>query len=116
MAVTLLENQEVLCQKEARHVVKIVNLSQGDPHERTEEQRKIINERQKKVDEILSGKNEIKAMHGDVCGEFVIAKTFKLAPLYSYYIHLYGMPAFGVGFDPKKLQLVKAILSKHGIA
>ncbi len=70
---------------------------------------------QKKVDEILSGKNEIKAMHGDVCGEFVIAKTFKLAPTYSYYIHLYGMPAFGVGFDPKKLQLVKAILAKNGI-
>jgi hypothetical protein len=71
---------------------------------------------QKKVDEILSSKNEIKAMHGDVCGEFVIAKTFKLAPLYSYYIHLYGMPAFGVGFDPKKLKLVQAILAKHGIA
>ena len=71
---------------------------------------------QKKIDDILSGKNEIKAMHGDTCGEFVIAKTFKLAPLYSYYIHLYGMPAFGVGFDAKKLQLVKAILAKYGIS
>lgn len=69
----------------------------------------------KKLEDVLSGKNEIKAMHGETCGKFEIAKTFKLAPTYSYYIHLYGMPAFGVGFDPKKLVLVKAILAKHGI-
>lgn len=69
----------------------------------------------KKLEEVLSGKNEIKAMHGETCGQFAIAKTFKLSPLYSYYIHLYGMPAFGVGFDQKKLTLVKAILAKYNI-
>lgn len=70
---------------------------------------------QKKLDDILSKKNEINAMHGETTGEFSISKTFKLAPLYSYYIHLYGMPEFGVGFDPKKLSIVKSVLAKHGI-
>ena len=68
----------------------------------------------KKVDDILSGKNEVVAM-GDVKGEFTISKTFKLAPLYSYYIYLYGMPAYGVGFDAAKLALLVAIMNKYGI-
>jgi hypothetical protein len=68
----------------------------------------------KKVEDILSGKNEVCAM-SCTSGEIVITKTFKLAPLYSYYIHLYGMPAFGVGFDTAKLTLVASILQKYGI-
>lgn len=68
----------------------------------------------KKNDDILSGKNEVTAL-GNTSGEFVISKTFKLAPLYSYYIYLYGLPAFGVGFDTSKLSLVATILTKYGI-
>ncbi len=68
----------------------------------------------KKVEDILSGKNEMVAM-GDVQGEFTITKTFKLAPLYSYYIYLYGMPAYGVGFDAAKLSLLVTIMNKYGI-
>jgi O-acetyl-ADP-ribose deacetylase (regulator of RNase III) len=68
----------------------------------------------KKVDDILSGKNEVSTM-ACTSGEIVITKTFKLAPLYSYYIHLYGMPAYGVGFDTAKLTLVASILQKYGI-
>ena len=68
----------------------------------------------KKVDDILSGKNEVVAM-GNVQGEISITKTFKLAPLYSYYIYLYGMPAYGVGFDAAKLSLLVAIMNKYGI-
>jgi hypothetical protein len=68
----------------------------------------------KKVDDILSGKNEVVAL-GDVQGEISITKTFKLAPLYSYYIYLYGMPAYGVGFDAAKLSLLVAIMNKYGI-
>ncbi len=68
----------------------------------------------KKVDDILSGKNEVVAL-GDVKGEISITKTFKLAPLYSYYIYLYGMPAYGVGFDAAKLSLLVAIMNKYGI-
>jgi len=68
----------------------------------------------KKVDDILSGKNEVKAL-GDVTGEISITKTFKLAPLYSYYIYLYGMPDYGVGFNAAKLSLLVAIMNKYGI-
>jgi hypothetical protein len=68
----------------------------------------------KKNEDILSGKNEVKAV-GSTCGQISITKTFKLAPLYSYYIYLYGMPAFGVGFDSVKLSLLSTILTKYGI-
>ena len=68
-----------------------------------------------KVDNILSGINEVKAI-GENSGEFVITKTFKLSPLYSYYIYLYGMPAYGVGFDVTKLSLLRTIMTKYGIS
>jgi hypothetical protein len=67
-----------------------------------------------RIADILSGKNELSAM-GDTCGEFVITKTFKLAAVYSYYITLYGLPAFGVGFDIAKLTLLVDILRRYGI-
>ena len=67
-----------------------------------------------KVDEILSGKNEVKAI-GCTTGNISITKTFKLSPLYSYYIYLYGMPAYGVGFDATKLSLLATIMTKYGI-
>jgi hypothetical protein len=38
-----------------------------------------------------------------------------LAPLYSYYIYLYGMPAYGVGFDATKLSLLATIMTKYGL-
>ena len=71
---------------------------------------------QKKNDDILSGKNTHSAIGGDsASGQFELKKTFKLAPLYSYYIYLYGLPAFGVGFEPAKLTLLSTILKKYGI-
>lgn len=69
----------------------------------------------KKLNDVLSGKNEVKTLQGNTSGQFSIEKTFKLAPLYSYYIYLFGMPEFGVGFDKKKLLLVQSILAKHKI-
>ena len=69
---------------------------------------------EKKIEDILSGKNEIQAMD-NTSGEFVITKTFKLAAVYSYYITLYGLPAFGVGFDTTKLTLLVDILNSQGI-
>jgi hypothetical protein len=65
-------------------------------------------------DDIISGKNEKKAI-GSTSGTINITKTFKLAPIYSYYIYLYGMPAYGVGFDAIKLSLLSTILTKYGI-
>ena len=68
----------------------------------------------KKNDDILSGKNEVKAI-GCTTGQISITKTFKLVPLYSYYIYLYGMPAYGVGFDATKLSLLATIMTKYGV-
>ena len=68
----------------------------------------------KKNDDILSGKNEVKAI-SSASGQFTITKTFKLAPIYSYYIYLYGMPAYCVGFDATKLYLLATIMSKYGV-
>lgn len=68
----------------------------------------------KKNDDILSGKNEIKSI-ASTTGQFTITKTFKLAPIYSYYIYLYGMPAYGVGFDATKLSLLVSIMQKYGV-
>ena len=69
---------------------------------------------EKKIEDILSGKNEVKAM-SDTCGQFTASKTFVLAPLFSYYIMMYGLPAFGVGFDPVKLALILKVLTANGI-
>jgi hypothetical protein len=69
---------------------------------------------QKKIDEILSGKNEQQAM-SNTSGQFIATQTFVLAPLFSYYIVMYGMPAYGVGFDPVKLSIISNILTENGI-
>jgi hypothetical protein len=69
---------------------------------------------QKKIDEILSGKNEQQAM-SNTSGQFTATQTFVLAPLFSYYIVMYGMPAYGVGFDPVKLSIISNILTENGI-
>jgi hypothetical protein len=57
------------------------------------------------LDEILSKINETKVID-EFEGQFNMTKTFNLSPIYSDYITLYGLPAFGVGFDPIKLDLV----------
>lgn len=69
---------------------------------------------EKRIEDILSGKNEANAM-STATGTLTMTKTFVLAPLFSYYIVIFGMPAEGVGFDPKKLSTVLDILNENGI-
>ena len=69
---------------------------------------------EKRIDEIISGKNEVKAV-SDTCGQFTVTKTFILAPLFSYYIMMYGLPAFGVGFDSEKMAIILKVLVANGI-
>jgi len=69
---------------------------------------------EKRIEEILSGKNE-KDVIADTCGGFGITKAFTLAPLFSYYIAAFGLPAFGVGFDQDKLSLIMKILVAAGM-
>jgi hypothetical protein len=59
----------------------------------------------KTLQEILSKVNEIGTME-NVSGQFEVKKVFRLAPMYSDYIYLYGLPICGVGFDPVKLAFV----------
>lgn len=68
----------------------------------------------KQIDEILSGKNVKNAFTASK-GQLSIKKTFTLAPLFSYYIMLYGMPEAGVGFDQYKLSVLLSILEKNCI-
>jgi hypothetical protein len=48
-------------------------------------------------------------------GEYQITKTFNLAPIYSYYILLYGIPFANQGFDPNKIATLEPILINLGI-
>lgn len=68
---------------------------------------------QKTLDDILSKKNE--HVVAEACGQLSIKKSFKLAPVFSYYITVYGLPAFGVGFDPLKINFLADVLTRHGI-
>ena len=51
----------------------------------------------------------------DTSGTLSMKKTFQLAPLFRYYISIYGVPAPGVGFDPVKLSNVLTIMENNGI-
>jgi len=48
-------------------------------------------------------------------GNLSLTKTFTLAPIFSIYISLYGMPKQGVGFDPNRMSDLLIILEKNGI-
>ena len=69
---------------------------------------------QRTIDDMISGKNK-KNAYNNSTGNLSVKKSFVLAPLFSYYISLYGMPEKGVGFDQKKLAMLLAILEKNGI-
>ena len=70
---------------------------------------------ERKVDDILSNKNQKLVEIANSSGQLTITKTFKLAPVFNYYIMIYGMPAFGVGFDPAKINYLVSILKNRGI-
>jgi hypothetical protein len=69
----------------------------------------------KTIDDILAGKNEKVVEMAQASGQLNITKSFKLAPVFNYYIIIYGMPAYGVGFDPIKINFLVDILKSKGI-
>ena len=69
----------------------------------------------KTIDDILSGKNEKVVEMAQASGQLSITKSFKLAPVFNYYIIIYGMPAYGVGFDPVRINFLVDILKSKGI-
>lgn len=70
---------------------------------------------QKKVNEILSGKNETILEVATATGQLSLKKTFKLAAVFNTYILFYGCPEYGVGFEPAKISFLADLLTKMGV-
>ncbi len=66
------------------------------------------------LEEIISGVNVTQAFDLNT-GTLAMSRKFELAPLFQYYIKIYGLPEPGVGFDPVKLNIVLKALETNGI-
>ena len=66
------------------------------------------------LEEIINGVNVTKAFDLNT-GTLAMNQTFEIAPLFRYYISLYGVPDPTVGFDPVKLSLVLTAMENSGI-
>ena len=60
--------------------------------------------------DILSNKNQTSSLLMDDGSQFIATKTLLFSPLYSNYIFFYGMPEYGVGFDPNKVDFIQRLL------
>lgn len=66
------------------------------------------------IQDLIDGVNIKTALEST--GTLCVTRTFTLAPIFSYYILVYGMPKCGQGFDEDKLNLLIPILESNGIA
>jgi hypothetical protein len=67
------------------------------------------------INDVLANKNvkNIDTVGGT--GQMSITKNFRLAPVYNYYITVYGMPQNGVGFDSVKISYLAKVLTLNNI-
>ena len=70
---------------------------------------------QNKINEILSNKNEKLVEMANTTGQLNVKKSFRLASVFNNYILIYGLPEYGVGFDPAKIEFLAGILRKMGV-
>lgn len=71
---------------------------------------------QNRLADVLSNKNEqIAEIPSQTQGQLSITQTFTLAPVFNYYILIFGIPVYGVGFDPSKISFLVGVLSSMGI-
>lgn len=63
----------------------------------------------KEEHDVLSKKNQKSTMSA-TAGQYTYEQSVFLSPLYNNYIYMYGMPKFGVGFDPDKLLFVEKLM------
>jgi hypothetical protein len=66
------------------------------------------------LEEIINGYNVTKAFDMNT-GTLSMSRKFELAPLFLYYIQIYGLPNPAVGFEPVKLNIVLKALEANGI-
>jgi hypothetical protein len=71
---------------------------------------------QNRFNDVLSNKNEqVTEIPSQTQGHLAITQTFTLAPVFNYYILIFGIPVYGVGFDPSKISFLVGVLSTMGI-
>jgi hypothetical protein len=70
---------------------------------------------QNNINDILSNKNEKIVEMANASGQLNINKSFKLAAVFNSYILIYGLPEYGIGFDPIKIAFLVDLLKKKGI-
>jgi len=71
---------------------------------------------QNRLADVLSNKNEqVTNIPSQTQGQLAITQTFTLAPVFNYYILIFGIPVYGVGFDPSKISFLVGVLSSMGI-
>lgn len=70
---------------------------------------------QKQINDILSDKNLTTTQLSMSSNNMTLTKSFQLAPVFNYYIRVYGAPLQGQGFDPVKIAFLIYTLEQNGI-
>lgn len=68
-----------------------------------------------RVSELLNKANVETVNDAETDSNLGIVRSFRLAPVFNYYIMIYGMPTCGLGFDPVKISFLVDILTEKGI-
>ena len=70
---------------------------------------------QKQVTDILSDKNVATIQSSMSTNSMTLTQSFQLAPVFNYYIRIYGAPLQGEGFDPVKIAFLIYTLQENGV-
>jgi len=70
---------------------------------------------QKQVADILSDKNVTSIQSSMSTNNMTLTQSFQLAPVFNYYIRIYGAPLQGQGFDPVKTAFLIYTLQENGV-
>ena len=70
---------------------------------------------QKQVTDILSDKNVATIQSSMSTNSMTLTRSFQLAPVFNYYIRIYGAPLQGEGFDPVKIAFIIYTLEENGV-
>jgi hypothetical protein len=70
---------------------------------------------QKQINDILSDKNLTTTQSSMSSNNMTLTQSFQLAPVFNYYIRIYGAPLQGQGFDPVKIAFLIYTLQQNGI-
>ena len=70
---------------------------------------------QKQIADILSDKNVTSIQSSMSTNNMTLTQSFQLAPVFNYYIRIYGAPLQGQGFDPVKIAFLIYTLQENGV-